>query len=240
MGHWLSGHAIVWPFNSVAPCRGLLAIKPWINVLQMESLQMNRRGFGVEKHSLTVGAIQATCFHCPRIVDLSTWRLPGPRLADSTQLQSRPTLSCFLSWREDGELLDCSILTGAHPWAYLLKSCFTGQVKSIGQQLLMAATYACCGGFLHLLLKFDHMGRFFPWPTSGYSTMDTCSRPGHSLLWRAVIAIAGCLAMSMASIHLMATKNTCGYCQVSLEDSTQLLQWELLQQKTEPLGDKTP
>lgn len=77
---------------------------------------MNRRGLGVEKHSLTVGAIQAMCFHCPSIVDLSTSRLPRPQLADNTQLvtkQACPELSPFLE--KDGQLLDCFILMGAQP-----------------------------------------------------------------------------------------------------------------------------
>ena len=99
MGHWLPGQAIVQPFNGVAPCRDLLIIKPWINVLQMGSLLMNRNGFG-SWETLSTGTIKAcnVRFYFHIIVCLSTSRLPGPQLADNNQLQMQVyPLGCVLS-----------------------------------------------------------------------------------------------------------------------------------------------
>lgn len=102
MGHWLPGQAIVQPFNGVASCGDLLVIKPWINVLQMGSLLMNRKGFE-SWETLNAGTIKAcnVCLHFNIIVCLSTSRLPGPQLVDNNQLQRQVCpAGCVLSWKK--------------------------------------------------------------------------------------------------------------------------------------------
>lgn len=102
MGHWLPGQAIVQAFNGVASCGDLLVIKPWINVLQMGSLLMNRKGFE-SWETLNAGTIKAcnVCLHFNIIVCLSTSRLPGPQLVDNNQLQRQVCpLGCVLSWKK--------------------------------------------------------------------------------------------------------------------------------------------
>lgn len=109
MGPWLPSPAIVQPFSGVASCGDLLVIKPWINVLQMGLLLMNKKGFG-SWETLNAGTIQAcnVCFHFHIIVYLSTSRLPRPQLADDNPLQMKVyPLGCVLSWKMCVYFPDC-------------------------------------------------------------------------------------------------------------------------------------
>ena len=109
MGHWLPSQAIVRPFNGVASCGDLLVIKPWIHVLQMGLLLMNRTDFG-RWETLQAGTIQAwnVRFHFHRIICLSTSRLPRPQLANDNWLQMQVyPLGCVLYWKECVQFLDC-------------------------------------------------------------------------------------------------------------------------------------
>lgn len=109
MGHWLPSQAIVQPFSGVASWEDLLVIKPWINVLQMGFLLMNRKGFG-SWETVSAGTIQAcnVCFHFHIIVCLSISRLPRPQLANDNQLQMQVyPLGFILSWKKCVKFLDC-------------------------------------------------------------------------------------------------------------------------------------
>lgn len=84
-------------------------LKPWINVLQMGFLLMNRKGFG-SWETVSAGTIQAcnVCFHFHIIVCLSISRLPRPQLANDNQLQMQVyPLGFILSWKKCVKFLDC-------------------------------------------------------------------------------------------------------------------------------------
>jgi hypothetical protein len=198
MGHWLPGHAIVQPFNGVAPCGDLLVIKPWINVLQMGSFPWV--GMAVEKCSMQ-GPSRLQCAlsltHNWNVCPLQGFQDPSLQ----TTASYKPGLPCVLcplagKSRMFSELL---ILACAHPSEHYPQAGLWGTSPASWRCHVCRVSFLFQTGLFWVVAWL--LSPLAEFPTVALSVLWTRS----ILLWRDILCIIRPLAVSMDTTHWMPT-----------------------------------